>query len=192
MEWIVVGAVIVIMIIILSALLVAHAQASLRRQASDLNKEWLNIDALLKRRSDDLPRLLQICRSYMPSQQPSLRLVSESRSAYLFAKSIPEKASSNAALSSALRALFADAEQYPQLKANNTFSNLHADFTDIVERIDDRRELFNDEAERFNRRFRRTPTAWLALKMKLKPQARFEAPEKSASPNSVLKDPFVN
>ncbi|MGH9439165.1 MAG: LemA family protein [Terriglobia bacterium] len=184
MEWVILAVVIIIIAVIAAAILMARAKASLRRQSGDLNRAWSDIDMLLKRQSDDLPRLLQLCRSYMSGQQESVRLVSESRAAYLKARSIPEKTSSDATLRRALRTLFAEAEQYPELKTNSIFSQLQSDLFELQERIEDRRELFSDEVRRFNNRLQRPPAAWLAAKMKLKPHPLFDAQEK---PGSALK-----
>lgn len=173
MEWVALVACIAIVIVVTAVSI--RMKANLRRRAVDLNKAWSDIEVLLKRRNDDLPRLLQICRSYMPGEPDVLRLVTESRAACLKAKSTAEKASADAGLSRTLHMLFTEALKYPELKANHTFSQLKNELLELEERIDDRRDLFNDDARRFNRLFERPPAAWLAARMKLKPHELFEA-----------------
>ena len=175
MEWVALG--IVTVAIITVAILIARAKDVLRRQAGDLNKAWSDIEVLLKRQNDNLPRLLQTCRAYMPGQQDALRRVTESRAAYPKAKSIPEKAAREAALRKALQDLYAQAVHYPELKANSTFSQLQNELLEIEEKIEDRREIFNDDVRRFNRRLAGPLNARLAAKMKLRPHALFEASE---------------
>ncbi len=183
MEWVALG--IVAVAIIAVAILIARTKDALRRQAGDLNKAWSDIEVLLKRQNDDLPRLLQTCRSYMPGEQGALQIVTESRAAYLKAKSIPEKASRDAALRSALRAMFAQAARYPELKTNSTFSQLQNELLEIEEKIEDRREIFNDDVRRFNRRLAGPLAGWLAAKMKLRPHALFEASEKTTKTSAA-------
>lgn len=176
---------VIIIVAVAVAIFIARTRVSIRRQSSDLNKAWSDIEVLLKRRNNDLPRLLQTCRSYMPEPQEALRLVSESRAEYLKAKSIPEKASGHASLHRALRTLFAEAGRYPEVKANSTFSQLQNDLLEIEERIEDRRELFNDDVRRFNSRLARPPAAWLAAKMNVKPQPLFEASKKPSTSSAA-------
>ncbi|MGH9355909.1 MAG: LemA family protein [Terriglobia bacterium] len=172
-EWVALAAGIAIIIAV--AAVITRMKANLRRQAADLNKACSDIEVLLKRRNDDLPRLLQICRSYMPGEQNALRLITESRAAFLKAKNTAQKESLDAAVGRALHTLFIEVSKYPELKANNMFSQLKNELLEIGEQIDDRRDLFNDDARRFNRRLERPPAAWLAARMKLKRHELFQS-----------------
>jgi len=183
MEWIALAVVAVVFIAI--AFFLARTKAGLRSQAGDLNKAWSDVEVLIKRQNDDLPRLIQTCRSYMPAEQDAILPVTGARAACLKAKGIPEKASCDAVLRSALLALLAQAARHPDLKANSTFSQLQNDLLEIQEKIEDRRELFNEDVRRFNRRLAHPPAAWLAAKLKLKPHPLFEVSEEPVKTSSI-------
>src|SRR5438094_9833045 len=102
---------------------------------NDIDKAWANIDVLLKQRHDELPKLIETCRGYMQYEQKTLQLVVEARNAYQKAGSLPEKAQADNLLSGALKTLFAVAESYPELKANNNFMQLENRITELDEKI---------------------------------------------------------
>ena len=77
----------------------------------------------------------------------------------------------------ALRGLFAVAENYPQLKANENFLKLQTRISELEERIADRREFFNDDVNTYNTRIAQLPEVFLASFMALKPREMFKASE---------------
>ena len=150
---------------------------SLVRLRNDIGKAWANIDVLLKQRHDELPKLVETCRGYMQYEQKTLELVVEARNAYQKAGSLPEKAQADNLLSGALKTLFAVAESYPELKANNNFMQLQNRITELEEKIADRREFFNDDVNTYNIRIQEIPDALLAWLMHLERKDLFKVAE---------------
>jgi LemA protein len=95
------------------------------------------------------------------------------RAASISAASIGQKAQANLMLTSVLRELFAVAENYPRLKANENFLRLQNRISELEERIADRREFFNDDVNAYNTRIRQVPEVFLANLMALKPRELF-------------------
>src|ERR1700684_3710394 len=88
---------------------------------NDVAKAWANIEILLKQRHDELPNLVEVCKGYMNHERETLENVTQARSQYQQAVSVDQKAQADQGTTSALRSLFAVAENYPQLKANENF-----------------------------------------------------------------------
>lgn len=150
---------------------------SLVRLKNDIDKAWANIDVLLKERHDELPKLIDTCKGYMQYEQKTFQLVTEARSAYQKATSVTEKAQADNMITGALKSLFAVAENYPELKADNNFMQLQQRVTELEERIADRREFFNDTVNTYNIRIQQFPDMVFAGMMNLHPRDFFAATE---------------
>jgi LemA protein len=150
---------------------------SLVRLKNDIDKAWANIDVLLKQRHDELPKLIDTCKGYMQYEQKTFELVTEARSAYQKATTVPEKAQADNMMTGALKSLFAVAENYPELKANNDFMQLQARISELEERIADRREFLNDSVNTYNIRIQQFPDMILAGIMNLQKRDFFKATE---------------
>ena len=135
---------------------------SLVRLRNDIDKAWANIDVLLKQRHDELPKLIETCKGYMQYEQKTFLAVTEARTAFMKANSVAEKAQADNLISGALKSLFAVAENYPELKANNNFMQLQGRITELEEKIADRREFFNDDVNTFNIRIQQLPDVFVA------------------------------
>src|SRR6266704_1720585 len=88
------------------------------RLRNDNDRAWANIDVLLKQRHDEIPNLVETVKGYMQHEQQTLLAVTQARTASVDAASVGQKALADLKMESALRGLFAVAENYPQLKAN--------------------------------------------------------------------------
>ena len=110
-------------------------------------KAWGNIDVLLKQRHDELPKLVSTCKEYMEYESDTLERVVNARSRAWAARESGDMAGLGAAegaLRLGLGQLFALAENYPQLKANETFQHLQARISGLENSIADRREFYNE------------------------------------------------
>jgi LemA protein len=143
------------------------------RLRNDSNRAWANIDVLLKQRHDEIPNLVETVKGYLQHERQTLVAVTQARAASISAASIGQKAQANLMLTGALRGLFAVAENYPQLKANENFLRLQNRISELEERIADRREFFNDDVNAYNTRIRQVPEVFLANLMALKPRESF-------------------
>ena len=148
---------------------------SLVRLRNDIDKAWANIDVLLKQRHDELPKLIDACKGYMQYEQQTLLDVTDARSAYARAGTIPEKAEADSQLIGALRSLFAVAERYPELKADVNFLNLQQRISSLEEEIADRREFFNDSVNTYNTRIHQLPDLFVAALMGMQSKPLFQA-----------------
>src|SRR5690242_7261305 len=147
------------------------------RLRNENDRAWANIDVLLKQRHDEIPNLVETVKGYMQHEQQTLLAVTQARSASMSASSIPQKAVAEMQVTSALRGLFAVAENYPQLKANENFLKLQNRITELEERIADRREFFNDDVNTYNTRIKQVPDMFLANMMNLKARDMFKVSE---------------
>src|ERR1700692_4427908 len=147
------------------------------RLRNDNDRAWANIDVLLKQRHDEIPNLVETVKGYMQHEQQTLVAVTQARAASMNAASIGQKAQADAMMTGALRGLFAVAENYPQLKANENFLKLQTRISELEDRIADRREFFNDDVNTYNTRIGQIPEVFVASFMELKPRAMFKVSE---------------
>jgi LemA protein len=144
------------------------------RLRNENDRAWANIDVLLKQRHDEIPNLVETVKGYMQHEQQTLLAVTQARAASMNAASISQKALADLKMANALRGLFAVAENYPQLKANENFLKLQNRISELEERIADRREFFNDDVNSYNTRIGQIPDVFVASFMELKPRAFFK------------------
>lgn len=129
---------------------------------NECDKAWANIDVLLKQRFDELPKLVDTCKGYMKYEQETLQKIVEARTAWMNAKTVDQKLEANQLSAGALKSLFAVAEKYPDLKANNNFMQLQGRISTIETQIADRRELYNDAVNTHNIRIAQLPDVFVA------------------------------
>jgi LemA protein len=144
------------------------------RLRNDNDRAWANIDVLLKQRHDEIPNLVETVKGYMQHEQQTLLAVTQARAASMNAASIGQKAQADLIMTGALRSLFAVAENYPQLKANENFLKLQNRITELEDHIADRREFFNDDVNTYNTRIGQIPYVFVASFMGLKPRSMFK------------------
>ncbi len=147
------------------------------RLRNDNDRAWANIDVLLKQRHDEIPNLVETVKGYMQHERQVLENVTQARASAISAMTIGQKAQADLLVTGALRGLFAVAENYPQLKANENFLKLQNRISELEERIADRREFFNDDVNTYNTRIRQIPDVFLANLMSLKPREMFQVSE---------------
>ena len=134
---------------------------------NNIGRSWANIDVLLKQRHDELPKLVTTCEQYMKHERAVFDKLSEARAALMGARSVGERAEAEGMLTRALGKMFAVAEAYPNLKADQSFLQLQTRISQIENQIADRREFYNDTVTTYNTRIQQIPDAivanWLAL-----------------------------
>ena len=135
---------------------------TLVRLSNNIDKAWSNIDVILKQRHDELPKLVKVCNSYMTHERETLESVTNARSVYGRSTSVDEKAKAENQLTGALGRLFAVAERYPDLKANQEFLNVQQRISILENTIADRREFYNDSVNLYNIRIEQIPAMWVA------------------------------
>jgi len=119
------------------------------RLKHNVSKAWSNIDVLLKQRHDEIPKLVETCKQYMKFEQDTLEKVMQARSRVSQARQsedVPGLGMAEGALRMGLGQLFALAEDYPELRANENFQHLQGRITTLENTIADRREFYNESA----------------------------------------------
>jgi LemA protein len=138
-------------------------------------RSWANIDVLLKQRHDELPKLVKTCEGYMQHERAVFDKLSEARGALLRAQGVAQRAEAENLLTQALGKVFAVAEAYPDLKANQGFLQLESRISELESQIADRRELYNDTVATFNTRLGQIPDKWVASWLSFVPAELFHA-----------------
>jgi len=137
-----------------------------------VSKAWSNIDVLLKQRHDELPKLVETCRQYMKFEQETLEKVMRARSQVQAAREahdVRNLGHAEGELRLGLGNLFAVAEAYPELKANETFQHLQARISGLESSIADRREFYNESVNANNVRIEQFPDVIVARLFAFKP-----------------------
>ena len=130
-----------------------------------VTKAWANIDVLLKQRHDELPKLVETCKQYMGYEQETLEKVMKARAAVSSARQahdVPAVGAAETQLRLGLGNLFALAEAYPDLKANETFMHLQSRISGLENSIADRREFYNESVNNNNVRIEQFPDVIIA------------------------------
>ena len=144
---------------------------------NNIGRSWANIDVLLKQRHDELPKLVKTCEAYMRHERAVFDKLSEARGALQQARTMAERAGAESLLSHALGQVFAVAEAYPELKANQSFLQLQARISDLENQIADRREFYNDTVTTFNTRIQQLPDKFVADALSYRPAELFKVDE---------------
>ncbi len=148
-----------------------------------VSKAWSNIDVLLKQRHDELPKLVEVCKQYMQYEKDTLEKIIQARSAVAQARDqgdIPALGQAETQLRLGLGNLFALAENYPELKANDSFRQLQSRISQLEEAIADRREVYNEAVNLNNVRIEQFPDVIIArmFNFKAHPLLKFSEAEK--------------
>ena len=144
----------------------------------NIKKSWANIDVLLMQRSDEIPKLVKVLKSFVKHEKRMFDSIMEARSFYLGASSVSEKADADNDMSSALKTIFALSEAYPELKSNNNFLKIQERISGLENDIADRRELYNESVNNYNIRIQSLPDAFIAKAMNLASEEMFKVDEK--------------
>ena len=153
------GSVLVIGLCVLAGYIVG-VYNMLVRLANNIDKAWSNIDVLLTQRHDELPKLVETCKRYMAHERDTLERVMQARSAVFKAQGsgdVPALGAAEQQLREGLGRLFAVVENYPDLKADQSFQHLQTRITQLEDTIADRRELYNEAVNLNNIRLQTFP-----------------------------------
>jgi LemA protein len=143
------------------------------------------IDVQLKRRTDLIPNLVETVKGYAKHEKELLEKVTKARASLMSAGSTAEKADANNALSQTLKSLFAVAENYPNLKANENFLALQEDLTDTENKIAYSRQFYNSNVLDYNTKLQVFPNILIAGMFNFKPAEYFEASDEEKKPVKV-------
>lgn len=135
---------------------------------------WSQIDVQLKRRHDLIPNLVEVAKGYMQYEKETLENVIKARTQATQATAVKERQDAENFLTSSLRSLFAVAERYPDLKANQNMLKLHDELTSTENKISFARQYYNDEVTQYNTSIRSLPTNVIASLFNFKGEEFFQ------------------
>jgi LemA protein len=167
-------------LLVVAAIYVVRIYNGLIALRENLRKAWSNIDVLLTQRHDELPKLVETCKRYMGYEQETLERVMQARSAVFKAQGRGDVTALGAAeqqLREGLGRLFAVAENYPDLKADQSFRHLQTRISQLEESIADRRELYNEAVNLNNIRIQTFPDLIVARLFEFQQSALLEFTE---------------
>jgi len=144
-----------------------------------IDNSWAQIDVQLKRRADLIPNLIETVKGYMQHEREVLENVTKARSAIMTAKTPQENIDADNMLTGALKSLFAVAENYPNLKANENFLSLQDELTHTEDKISYSRQHYNDTVLKFNNTIETFPGNFFAKRMNKKTREMLQIPEAS-------------
>jgi LemA protein len=173
----VIGLVVILALTVVLIAYVAGIYNGLVNLRENVKGAWANIDVLLKQRHDELPKLVETCKRYMQFEQDTLEKVMRARASVSQASTSGNVAAVGAAeqqLRVGVGRLFAVAENYPQLKTDETFKQLQGRITALEESIADRRELYNDQVNLNNIRVKVFPDVMIAQRFGFLPAQLLE------------------
>ena len=150
-----------------------------------IENAWSQIDVQLKRRTDLIPNLVETVRGYMEHEKEVFVRVTEARSAVMNATGVKDQADANNMLTGALKTLFAVAENYPELKANENFMMLQEELAGTESKIAYSRQAYNDTVLKYDNMREKFPTNIVANMFGFKEREYFEVPDVDREPVKV-------
>lgn len=142
-----------------------------------VDEAWSGIDVQLKRRIDLIPNIVETVKGYAKHEKGIFEEVTRARSALLSSETPADKAKANGDLTVALKSLFAVAENYPNLKANENFKELQVQLQDTEDKIAYSRQFYNANALDYNVKVKVFPNVLLAGLLGFKEAEFFKAAE---------------
>ena len=176
---------IVIGAIVLIVILLVAMYNRLVRLRNRVEAAWSQIDVQLKRRSDLIPNLVETVKGYAAHERETLDAVITARQQTAQANTVEERAQAENMLTGALRQLFAVAEAYPDLKANQNFLALQEELTGTEGRIAYARQFYNETVLAYDNATETFPTNIVAGAFNFKPKPYFEVEEGAREPVRV-------
>ena len=146
---------------------------------------WSQIDVQLKRRTDLIPNLLETVKGYAAHEKEVFTKVTEARSALVNAQGVQDQAQANNMLTGALKSLFAVAEAYPELKANQNFMMLQEELAGTESKIAYARQFYNDTVLKYDNKREKFPSNIIAGLFGFKDREYFETGEADREPVKV-------
>ena len=165
----------IVVILIIWFVATYNSLINLRNRVKD---QWSQIDVQLKRRADLIPNLVETVKGYAKHEKTTLDEVIDARNSFNSASSKEEEIKASGELTGMLNRLFALAESYPDLKANQNFMSLQNDLRDTEDKISTMRQFYNDTVLTYNNKVQTIPSNIVASISHFKEESFFEIDEK--------------
>ena len=171
MLWIVLG------LLVVAALIGVTLYNRITVLENRIKNAWAQLDVQLKRRNDLIPNVLETVKGYATHERELFTRLGEARERSLRATTVPEQAEASNQVTNALRSVFAVAENYPELKANQNFLALQTELSQTEDKIAYARQFYNDAVLQFNNAIQTVPGVFIAGPMGKTPQVALATPE---------------
>ncbi|MFH1410867.1 MAG: LemA family protein [Patescibacteria group bacterium] len=171
---------IAIVLVIAFVIVTYNRMIKMRNQADEA---WSDIDVQLKRRYNLIPNLVETVKGYAEHESDVFTKVTEARSNAINAGTMKEQAQAENMLSGALKSLFAVAENYPELKANENFMQLQTELVDTEDKIQAARRFYNGTVRDFNTKLQQFPNSVVAKMFKFENKEFFEVEDEEQKKN---------
>jgi LemA protein len=169
--------IIIVGVVILAAVGIYNSLISLRNRCDN---SWAQVDVQLKRRYDLIPNLVETVKGYAKHEREVFEKVTAARTAAINAGTVKDQGIAENMLSGALKTMFAVAEAYPELKANQNFLMLQEELAGTESKIAYARQFYNDTVMKFNMKQQVFPSNIIAGMFKFTPKEYFEIEEPAA------------
>jgi LemA protein len=157
-----IAVIVIVVIVVLIGLFFWLGFNGLVKRRNQVDNAWSQIDVQLKRRHDLIPNLVETVKGYAAHERGTFEAVTQARANAINAQTPADQAQAENVLSGALKSLFAVAEAYPDLKANQNFLNLQEELTSAEDRVAYARQFYNDSVLSYNTQIQKFPTVLLA------------------------------
>jgi len=181
----VIAAIVIGVIVVVVVLFFWLGYNSLVKNRNRVDNAWSQIDVQLKRRHDLIPNLVETVKGYAAHERGTFEAVTAARANAINAQGAQETAAAENVLTGALKSLFAVAEAYPDLKANQNFLNLQEELTATEDRIAYSRQFFNDSVLSYNNAIQTFPRNLLAGMFHFEKREFFDAEPEASGPVQV-------
>ena len=175
-------------VVVVLAFVVVYAIFTFNRLVSLRNRVdngWSQIDVQLRRRYDLIPNLVESVKGYAAHERELFEHVAEARAQASGAQSVEQQAQAENVITAGLRRLFAVAENYPELKANQNYLALQEELTATESKIAYARQFYNDQVAKLNTEIQRFPASIIAKSFHYQPRPFFNIEEPARGPVRV-------
>ena len=183
-----VAVIVIVAVVLLVLLVLVLSYNGLIKTRNRVDNAWSQIDVQLKRRHDLIPNLVETVKGYAAHERGTLEAVTNARANAINASSsgtVADQAQAENVLSGALKSLFAVAEAYPDLKANQNFLQLQEELTSTEDRIAYARQFYNDSVLNYNNKIQTFPRNVIANSFKFEKREFFEVAPEETGPVKV-------
>lgn len=167
--------IIIIAVVVVLIIAVVGLYNNLVKLRNMVDNAWAQIDVQLQRRLDLIPNLVETVKGYASHESKTLESVIEARSAVASASTPADKMAADNVLTGTLKSLFAVAEAYPDLKANQNFQQLQTELANTEDKISYMRQSYNDTVMKFNTAIQTFPAVLIAGMLGFTKRESFDA-----------------
>ena len=180
-----VAVIVIVVLVVLIGLFFWLGFNGLVRRRNQVDNAWSQIDVQLKRRHDLIPNLVETVKGYAAHERGTFEAVTNARANAINAQGPEAQAQAENVLSGALKSLFAVAEAYPDLKANQNFLNLQEELTASEDKVAYARQYYNDSVLSYNTQIQKFPTVLIAGMFHFEKRDFFDAAPEDTEPVQV-------